>query len=383
MSNYQCITSRKVKSPTRYSIQSARSTVQLTIGDIHIVIDPNEAALTLINKPDLILVTHIHNDHVSGLIALHSRYPDVPIAMTDASWHLLQFIQSDAYAIQQQVGITLELGNHLHRIRNCGIKALPAGHLLGAAMFHIEHADVTVLVSGDFALRALAGGIRASWPTDEYDYVLLDATHLHDGPVPNVLQKTNNRSILNAALQAERDGSQNTVFSATSLGPAQEVLDTIAVAQRAGQLKNYAIVMDGYADKVTSIYRSFLGSSNTLSRIPYASYSGQYAFGQKSITISSNHNHNELTSLANGQPVIYNGIDAKRVSAARMFTTYAHASARELLCTALALRTERVGFYQCSSSQTTGELFDVLRASGRIFDILYSQSIQGGSYVRS
>ncbi len=370
---FVCMTPKN-RNQISYSIQTYGPSVFLRIADFSILVDPNKEALSAQLVPELIVVTHIHNDHIEGLLDFHLRFPELPVLMSDQSWKLLALRDVSFKSLKESVGISISSDGTPHIFRHGVIKAFPAGHLLGAAMFHFEYSGVKILVSGDFALRPLAGDIVGAWPQEDYDYVLLDATHLFDDTFPTVHQSTNNQSILDACHDAISSGYEKIIFASTALGPAQEVLATIAGAQRTGAFSEFQLVVDGLAHTVTDFYRQHLGSRSSFSRISYETMNSCNA--TKKIIITSTQ-PDALSSLPKST-VLYNGIDSRKVANAKMYTTYAHASSHELLCTALAISTTRIGLYQCRSTQSPSKQYlEVLQTAGRSFDMLSTSCIQG------
>ncbi|HLQ72205.1 MAG TPA: MBL fold metallo-hydrolase, partial [Bacillota bacterium] len=116
---------------------------------------PMFGLLEELSKPDVILVTHAHADHIGALPVVHAMYPDVPVFLTPPTMDLMQIMMRDAFKIlteqsrlnqtlipytEKQMMALLENlrtfpANGELEIGNMRITTYRAGHIIGAVMF--------------------------------------------------------------------------------------------------------------------------------------------------------------------------------------------------------------------------------------------------------
>lgn len=175
---------------------------------------------------DLVLCSHAHADHAEGLLALHRAYPQMPVYASEVTvqllplnWpnepHLAPFCHALPWRspVEFQEGLSAELW--------------PAGHLPGAAAFHLTYTTpnrtYTIFYTGDYLLsnsRLVEGlpleDLRGLRP----DVLILDgsygtARHTHRRQQENQLAERINRAIV----------EQHSVLLPTpTLGLGQELL---------------------------------------------------------------------------------------------------------------------------------------------------------------
>lgn len=89
------------------------SCLHIKIADTNILIDagmrmhgdhplPALGMLDELEKPDVILVTHAHADHIGALPIIHSLYPDAPIYATPPTVDLMNIMMKDSYKILER-----------------------------------------------------------------------------------------------------------------------------------------------------------------------------------------------------------------------------------------------------------------------------------------
>ena len=164
----------------KYTVETHQASVRIFIGEYCVVIDPHEHCDFFDTEPDLVVLTHAHRDHTSGIHRIHSAFPNVHFLTTAISWDFLSEQDALLRDLNDKVGLTLPAFGISIRFRDLLITCYPAGHLLGAAQIHLELQQTKILVSGDYSLRNVAGGLSGAWSRDSYDLVLLDGSHIAD-----------------------------------------------------------------------------------------------------------------------------------------------------------------------------------------------------------
>ncbi len=178
---------------------------------------------------DLVLCSHAHRDHAQGLLALHRRFPDLPIYGSEVTTQLLPLnwpeepeIPSFSRALPWRVPI--EFGEGLTA------ELYPAGHLPGAAAFFLTYTPPTahgstysIFYSGDFFLShaRLVNGLPLEALRGLSPDVLIISGSLGSARYPHRRQQEN--QLAQKIYQALENG-QNVVLPLPPLGLAQEIL---------------------------------------------------------------------------------------------------------------------------------------------------------------
>jgi Cft2 family RNA processing exonuclease len=114
---------------------------------------------------DLIICSHAHPDQAVGLLALHQRWPHIPIYASAATAQLLP-LNWPGETVPAEFCTALPWRSAIALRDRLTIELIPAGHLPGAATivltYHAPDRPVRVVYSGDFCLSntRFAEGLR-------------------------------------------------------------------------------------------------------------------------------------------------------------------------------------------------------------------------------
>lgn len=231
---------------------------------------------------DLVVATHAHMDH-TGLIPLLVRYGfRGPVIATGATCGLLNFMLADAAKLQEESASGSPPLYEQQDARQCisqlkkiefnqqteiasGVKltALPAGHLLGAALMHFEIGSgaqkrrLTFMGNvgrpGEPLLETLA-------PLRFSDYIVTEATYGgQEHPVENA-RDVLCRYVLEAydrAGRATSGGAGVIVIPAFSVGRGQVIMNDLSELMRQNRLPVMPVYVDSpMMDRATALHRA-------------------------------------------------------------------------------------------------------------------------------
>ena len=147
-------------------IYGKKNSIVLEYKDKIILADPT---VDVERRPDIILISHAHSDHISKLSSVYR--PGSKVIMSPATYKILRmqgfsFRGDDIVLVSP--GDEVEIGSLRFRIRN-------AGHVIGSIMFEIDFGKIVVGFTGDFNFE----GTNVLPPADimDVDILVLDATY--------------------------------------------------------------------------------------------------------------------------------------------------------------------------------------------------------------
>jgi Cft2 family RNA processing exonuclease len=246
--------------------------------------------IDMLDRPDALVLTHAHTDHIGWVPALVRRFPDVSIYCSEATAALLPVMLEDCYQhytrkIEAERKRRQYIANarpvheaydarDVHAVSKLVISCIfnqketlpfggislrfcPAGHVLGAASVLIQDlSGPRVFFSGDFASFPQLTIPAADWPDDigYVDLLVLESTYGgKDAHKP--LQSSRTELIGFARKTLEGNGSL--ILASFGLGRAQELLKLLATAQDDGELPPVTVYVDGMIKRINPIYRKW------------------------------------------------------------------------------------------------------------------------------
>ncbi|MCU0659498.1 MAG: MBL fold metallo-hydrolase [Polyangiaceae bacterium] len=219
---------------------------------------------------DAILVTHAHSDHTGALPVVHEAFPAAPIYMTPPTRSLVEILQRDALKLMRTSGeregeIPLyterQVESMLGRVMavhheasfvlgDIRVTYLPASHILGASMIHLETPAGNVLFTGDYSVgaqRTVPGLARPQMPVD---IVFTESTYGNRAHADRKLAEE--RLLRTIAETVEQQG--RVLIPAFAIGRAQEVLLVLRDALKHGRIPRVPILVDGMVRSVCGAY---------------------------------------------------------------------------------------------------------------------------------
>ncbi|HLR15398.1 MAG TPA: MBL fold metallo-hydrolase, partial [Bacillota bacterium] len=227
-----------------------------------------------LSRPDVILVTHAHADHIGALPVIHSLYPDVPIYATPPTVDLMHIMMKDSYKIlegrcketntlppytEEQVRQLLQSmllfpASGKLKIGDVSIKSYRAGHILGAVMFLIEGDGESLFVTGDLSFQAgrTIPGAQVPHGVDP-DVLIMESTY--GNRVHTDRHTEEKRLAENVAKVIENGGFA--LIPAFALGRAQEVLLILQDFMDKGLIPEFPIYVDGLVTPISRVYKNY------------------------------------------------------------------------------------------------------------------------------
>jgi predicted metal-dependent RNase/dsRNA-specific ribonuclease len=219
---------------------------------------------------DAILVTHAHSDHTGALPVVHESFPAAPIYMTPPTRSLVEILQRDALKLMRNSGeregeIPLyterQVESMLGRVMTVHHEApfvlgdirvtyLPASHILGASMIHLETPAGNVLFTGDYSVGAQRTVPGLERPVMPVDIVFTESTYGNRAHADRKLAE--DRLIRSVAETVDKQG--RVLIPAFAIGRAQEVLLVLRDALRQGRIPRVPILVDGMVRSVCGAY---------------------------------------------------------------------------------------------------------------------------------
>ncbi len=215
-------------------------------------------------RPDALIVTHAHSDHLGSVPVLGKLLPDLPVFMTEPTARLALPMLSDAARVARRNGaplfseedvarllqhVTLMEPQQPFEIGEVTVTPRPSGHILGAVGLLLEHRPTGFRVwhTADFNTVATPT-TDAAWipPTPEaVDAVVSETTY---GTLELPARKTQNADFV-AQVRRVVSGGGRVLVPTFALGRAQDVLLTLT-----RQLPSVPVYLDGLTREITRLF---------------------------------------------------------------------------------------------------------------------------------
>jgi Cft2 family RNA processing exonuclease len=233
--------------------------------------------INLIDKLDLILLTHAHMDHSGALPVIHSRFPDVPIYCTGPTHRLVELLLADAVRImamenmkkegetplynQELVEKTLDkihIAQFSEWLTPSGFEGIriyfhPAGHILGASSIFLDTPEGMIMFSGDISVtnQITVQGI----PTCPFrpDVIVMESTY---GDRTHIKKRKEEERNLAQSVGDVITGKGSVLIPAFAVGRSQEVILILKNYQKNNLIPRFPIYIDGMVRSVCDIYES-------------------------------------------------------------------------------------------------------------------------------
>ncbi len=256
------------------------SCFRVLIGPYEIVLDAGTRpkgsnplpAFEHLKNPNLILITHAHQDHIGALPVFHQRFPATPMICTAGTREIAHVMLTDCLKVQQsnedfeQLFDETDLDQTLFQLQTqpvdqdfeplpgLKVRFIHAGHIVGAACVYIRYGDRSLLYTGDYNTtnsRTTDGLRLADLP--EADILITESTYGADTHPSRKAQET---ELLQAVAEVVSHGG-NVLIPAFALGRAQEIILAIRTSALFHKLK-IPVYIDGLVRAVTDVFRDHI-----------------------------------------------------------------------------------------------------------------------------
>jgi Cft2 family RNA processing exonuclease len=277
------------------------SCFRVQIGPYEIVLDAGTRpkgsdplpAFELLERPNLIVITHAHLDHIGALPIFHRDFPDVPMICTHGTREIAHVMLTDGLKVQktkqrrtlvgfpdvksaprqrqgnedfQQLFDADDLDRTLFELQTqpVGVDFSPlpgltmrfvhAGHIVGAACIYMEYGNRSILYTGDYnttSSRTTEGLKLADLP--QADILITESTY---GSDTHPSRRTQESDLIKAIVEVVAAGG-NVLIPAFALGRAQEIILAIRTSALFHSV-NVPVYIDGLVREVTDLFQTQL-----------------------------------------------------------------------------------------------------------------------------
>jgi Cft2 family RNA processing exonuclease len=261
------------------------SCFRVQIGPYEIVMDAGTRpkgsdplpAFELLERPNLMLVTHAHLDHIGALPIFHRNFPDVPMICTHGTREIAHVMLTDGLKVQtaqQKEGnedfgqvfsaddldrtlFTLQtqpVGVDFSPLPGLTVRFIHAGHIVGAACIYMKYGNRSILYTGDYnttSSRTAEGLKLADLP--EADILITESTY---GADTHPSRRSQESDLIKAIVEVVAAGG-NVLIPAFALGRAQEIILAIRTSALFHSV-NVPVYVDGLVREVTDLFQNQL-----------------------------------------------------------------------------------------------------------------------------
>ena len=243
---------------------------------------PDLNRLDKLGMPDAFLLTHAHTDHTGALPELVRRWPSVKGYCTPATKAITRVLLQDSknrLEREEQEGkerlfTSAEIGAALRYLKDMeeeevrwrepvqicdGVTAtwFPAGHILGAAMIHIEGKQESILMTGDVSVtdqKTIPGMSMSDLPYQP-DVMVMESTY--GNKPPHTDRAKEEERLVSHVTQVIQAGGK-VLIPAFAVGRSQEVILILKDAMQRGEIPEFPVWVDGMVQKVNARYSNFV-----------------------------------------------------------------------------------------------------------------------------
>jgi Cft2 family RNA processing exonuclease len=257
------------------------SCFQVRIGPYEIVLDAGTRpkgdnplpAFEYLNNPNLILISHAHQDHIGALPIFHRKFPATKMICTTGTREIAHIMLQDCLKVQQannedfeqlfdeyhlaQTLLHLEtqpIARDFQPLPGLTVRFINAGHIVGAACIYLKYGERSLLYTGDYnttSSRTTDGLKLADLPVA--DMLITESTY---GADVHPSRKNQETELLKAITDVVQKGG-NVLIPAFALGRAQEII----LAIRTNALfhsSQIPVYIDGLVRPVTEVFQDNL-----------------------------------------------------------------------------------------------------------------------------
>ncbi|MDJ0718090.1 MAG: MBL fold metallo-hydrolase [Prochloraceae cyanobacterium] len=255
------------------------SCFQVKIGPYEVILDCGVRfgenplpALEYIENPNLLLISHAHQDHLGAVPVFHQRYPGCRMICTPGTREIAQVMLLDGLKIQKfqedspqlydswdlERALwrleTMEMGRDFEPLPGLTVRFINAGHILGAACIYLKYKKRTLLYTGDFNTTSSRTTTGMKWSDLPRAEMLITESTYGDQLHPS--RKTQERELVEGVIETVTQRG-NVLIPAFALGRAQEILLALRTNSVFQQL-NIPVYVDGLVRGVTEVFQDNL-----------------------------------------------------------------------------------------------------------------------------
>ncbi len=267
---------RLLVTPLGAAMGIGASCFRVQIGPYEIVLDCGTRtkghdplpALDEIKHPNLLVISHAHQDHIGAVPVFHRRWPGVRMICTPGTREIAHVMLRDSLKFQQRNEDssalfdegdlertlfrleTYPVGQEFELLPGLQVRFINAGHIVGAACIYLRYGKRSLLYTGDYnttSSRTTEGLRLADMP--QADILITEGTY---GANAHPARKTQETALLNA-IAAVVEAGGNVLIPAFALGRAQEILLAIRTSHLFQKLQ-VPIYVDGLVRAVTDTF---------------------------------------------------------------------------------------------------------------------------------
>jgi uncharacterized protein len=226
----------------------------------------------LIHNPNLILITHAHQDHIGALPVFHRLFGATPMICSFGTKEIAEVMLTDCLKVQElsedfqslfdesDLYATLfhlqtqAVGEDFSPLPGLKVRFIPAGHIVGAVCIYLEYGDRSLLYTGDYNTTSsrTTDGLRLE-DLPQAEMLITESTY---GSDVHPSRRSQEGELLQAIAEVVEAGG-NVLIPAFALGRAQEIILALRTSSLFHTL-NIPIYVDGLVRPVTSVFQDNL-----------------------------------------------------------------------------------------------------------------------------